>query len=250
MQEKKDGERCVLDHKDGAVKASNKKGLLTFTSSVLEKAALKLPEITMDGEAIGDEFFAFDLLREGDKDLRKEPYEKRLERLEAILKKKAATFPIRLVPTGRTPAEKRALFAKLKAEGREGVVFKNKAAPYVAGRPSSGGNQLKHKFYETCSVVVSRINGKRSVGMDVLSGGSRVDVGNVTVPPNKDLPGVGDIIEVRYLYAYVGGALFQATYLGKRSDVDAEECLIEQLKYKPGTKPPSPKPTSVGTLDF
>jgi bifunctional non-homologous end joining protein LigD len=57
-------------------------------------------------------------------------------------------------------------------------------------------------------------------------------VGNVTIPPNKDVPAVGSVIEVRYLYAYEGGSLYQPTYKGVRDDVDTEECRMNQLIYK------------------
>jgi len=37
---------------------------------------------------------------------------------------------------------------------------------------------------------------------------------------------------VRYLYAYPGGSLYQPVYLGKRDDIDADACIIRQLKFK------------------
>jgi bifunctional non-homologous end joining protein LigD len=60
-----------------------------------------------------------------------------------------------------------------------------------------------------------------------------VTIGNVTIPPNKDIPSVGDIIEVKYLYAYKGGSLYQPSLLKPRPDLRVEECVIGQLKYKP-----------------
>jgi len=41
------------------------------------------------------------------------------------------------------------------------------------------------------------------------------------------------VVEIRYLYAYMGGSLFQPTYLGQRDDVDHQECSTQQLKFKP-----------------
>ena len=40
------------------------------------------------------------------------------------------------------------------------------------------------------------------------------------------------IVEVRYLYAYRGGCVFQPVYLGVRDDIPALECQIDQLKFK------------------
>ena len=121
---------------------------------------------------------------------------------------------------------------RLKAEG---VVFKRHAAPYTPGRPASGGDQLKLKFTATASCIVAKANGtKRSVALMLLDGRKRVAVGNVTVPANKPIPKAGSVIEVRYLYAYPAGSLFQPVCLGQRDDVGPDACTISQLKYKGG----------------
>jgi bifunctional non-homologous end joining protein LigD len=44
------------------------------------------------------------------------------------------------------------------------------------------------------------------------------------------------VIEVRYLYAYPNGALYQPVYQGVREDKNYDECMISQLKYKAGTE--------------
>ncbi len=75
---------------------------------------------------------------------------------------------IRLVTLARTTEEKKALFERLEKEGREGIVFKRLKSLSVPGRPNSGGDWLKFKFYATASVVVCSHNGgKRSVEMSV-----------------------------------------------------------------------------------
>ena len=68
--------------------------------------------------------------------------------------------------------------------------------------------------------------------MVVLDDDARVEVGNVTVYPNQVMPSVGDIVEVKYLYYYPGGSLYQPVLLGVRDDVEPRECIIEQLKTK------------------
>jgi len=67
-----------------------------------------------------------------------------------------------------------------------------------AGRPNSGGNQLKFKFYDTASVIVTKVNDKRSVGISLLDNETAVFMGNVTISVNQEIPKAGDIIEVRY----------------------------------------------------
>ena len=44
-------------------------------------------------------------------------------------------------------------------------------------------------------------------------------------------PGVA-LVEVRYLYAYEGGSLFQPTLKGPRADLTEEAAQLVQLKYK------------------
>ena len=81
-------------------------------------------------------------------------------------------------------------------------------------------------------MIVSTINDKRSVGMSLIEDGKEIFVGNVTISPNKNVPKKDEIIEVRYLYAYKGGSLYQPIFLGVRDDIVRDECLIGQLKFK------------------
>jgi bifunctional non-homologous end joining protein LigD len=124
-------------------------------------------------------------------------------------------------------------FDELKLAKKEGAVFKRLDAPYRPGRPNSGGPQLKHKFYATLSAVVSKINKQRSVEIRLLNGEGWQTAGNVTIPSNHAIPKVGQVVEIRYLYAFrESGVLFQPVYLGPRDDVEQGECLVKQLKYK------------------
>jgi bifunctional non-homologous end joining protein LigD len=60
-----------------------------------------------------------------------------------------------------------------------------------------------------------------------------ISCGNVTIPVGSDFPAVGDIVEVRYLYAFPeSGSLFQPVYLGVRDDIDLKDCSVNQLKWK------------------
>jgi bifunctional non-homologous end joining protein LigD len=69
--------------------------------------------------------------------------------------------------------------------------------------------------------------------LGLYDGETLVSAGNVTIPANHDIPAKGDVVEVRYLYAFKGsGSIYQPVYLGKRSDIPESECVVEQLKYK------------------
>jgi bifunctional non-homologous end joining protein LigD len=85
-------------------------------------------------------------------------------------------------------------------------------------------------------------SGRRSVKLgllgtrtrpDVIKGQPMIPVGNVTIPPNHNIPVAGDVVEVEYLYAYKGGSIYQPVYRGKRTDLDINACTTDQLKYKP-----------------
>jgi bifunctional non-homologous end joining protein LigD len=155
----------------------------------------------------------------------------------AQLNKLAVMFDdaVRIVPLATGYTAKKALYDRLKAENKEGVVFKRLAATFKAGRPSKGGDMLKFKFYAECSVKVKAgREGKRSVGLEILGeDGNWIDIGNVTIPPNKEVPEIGDIVEIKYLYvAGPGGDLYQPIYKEVRDDIDESECTVKQLKYK------------------
>ena len=228
-QEKKDGQRrLVVSELKGAIFGLNKKG----TSVPLPRMIIQSinNNCILDGEIIGDKLFVFDLLSFEGQDLKNRSYEERIMRLNIM------TFGenIEVVETAFTTAEKRKLFNRLKAENKEGIVFKKKNAPHKPGRPASGGDQLKFKFYNTATFIVDNITkGKRSVGLKLISGQELVKIGKVTIPPNHQIPEIGALVEVRYLYAFEGGCIFQPVYLGLREDSDLTDATIEQLVYKP-----------------
>jgi hypothetical protein len=110
---------------------------------------------------------------------------------------------IRFVRTPLSKEDKKKLFDKIMTENAEGAVFKNLAFPFAAGRPASGGGHLKYKFVGTTSFIVGTVHRiKRSVGLTLINpSGARVPAGNITVPPNQDVPSIGAVVGVRYLYA-------------------------------------------------
>jgi bifunctional non-homologous end joining protein LigD len=230
-QEKHDGKRLLLLRHPLAILAVNKSGLeCGFPKTVQEDAEHVGHTFILDGELVGDTLYAFDLLEHNGEDLRAKPCYDRtmlMERAVAGLKNIVA------VKTAKTASEKRALFASLKEGRREGIVFKDRSAPYKPGRPDKGGSQLKFKFWAsaTCRVLKASAT-KRSVSLELRDGKDWVGVGNCTIPPNHQIPEAGDMVEIKYLYAYKGGSLYQPIYLGKRDDVTEADCLMTQLKYK------------------
>lgn len=233
LQEKHDGVRMMLAKRKGAIAAINKRGLKISPPenycSALQKHFADY-DFIIDGEACGPVFWAFDILKLEDTDCEAMPYEERLVMLGMLLRSGSDHEVIRMVLTAEGARAKQALFEAIKKANGEGVVFKEKLAPYTAGRPNSGGPQLKYKFVESCTCRVVKVNDKRSVMLGVADISGFVTIGNVTIPANHEIPKSGDFVEIQYLYAYKGGSLYQPVYKGKRDDADIDN--ISTLKYK------------------
>lgn len=227
VQEKFNGERRTLDKKEGQIAGGNKKAETVGLPQIIIDSVASHMDIELDGEIIGETLYVFDLLRLNGKDIRKQPLIKRLETLNSL----KFGSNIKVIKTAFTTAEKKKLLQDVKDANGEGIVIKEAAAQYNAGRDNS--TAFKHKLYKTATIKVAAITkGKRSVQMQVMENGSFTEVGAVTIPVNQEVPSVGEYCEVRYLYAYKGGSLFQPTFLFKRDDVDDTDCGIQQLVYK------------------
>jgi bifunctional non-homologous end joining protein LigD len=232
MQEKLDGRRLLIQKDGDQITGINRLGFPAAVPDGIARNAAKYPRsFILDGEAVGDTFHAFDLLTIGPEDMRPLAFSMRYLRMRDMLN--AFDHPhIQAVKIFFTP-ETAGWFQQFKREGKEGVVFKHKDAPYTPGRPNSGGSQLKYKFYETASFIVTKVNDKRSVSLLLFEGEKIRPAGNVTIPPNHDVPEPGTVVECRYLYAFKeSGSIYQPVYLGSRTDIRAAECTTAQLKYK------------------
>lgn len=226
IQQKFDGVRFMLRKSGKKITAFNRKGKPASVPNLVADEALKNDaDFLIDGELIGDVMYAFDILELDGNCIRDAKLKDRSKILQETI---THSDNIQLVPL-TTGKKKTSLYKAAQKSNGEGVVFKHLDARYNVGRPASGGNYLKYKFYATASCIVSQVNQKRSVALELHCG---TPVGNVTIPPNHELPGKGDVVEVKYLYAYKGGSLYQPTYLGVRDDIDRDECLVGQLKFK------------------
>jgi len=241
MQEKYNGKRMIIVAKDGTIKAINRKGLeCGFPSEVefdIRALTLTHPKgFVLDGECVGTTFNIFDALEFDGKDMRGEYVETRLKWLASNLSAIIAANKlkaVKVVPTAWTQTEKKALYDAVKVANGEGVVLKERAATYRAGRTETW---MKVKFWATASFLVTKVNDKRSVALGLLDDSDTsnvVAVGNCTIPAGHPIPKQDDIIEVRYLYAHKGGSVYQPQYEGVRDDLSVDACLMSQLKYKP-----------------
>lgn len=236
MQQKADGVRQIIIRAGDRITASNRKCLIAPLASTIEAAVRSIPtrdeaDFVLDGEAVGESYVAFDVLRFGGLDLRGTTARARFDVLDALLSA-ASHSTLKRIRTAFSRAEKWKLFTALQVEKAEGVVFKRLAATYAAGRPAGKGDHLKFKFYATATLGVMTVNGKRSVQLGAWTSQHWEFVGNVTIPANHAIPQTGDLVEVKYLYRFPGGSLYQPIYLGLRTDKDIPDRL-STLKSKP-----------------
>lgn len=233
-QEKFDGERRGVIRPVGTAYGANRKGLSVALpeplAATIERVA---PDTILDAEHVGDTLYIFDILRLAGQDTTSLPLRQRLESLASLSPIFHDCPNVIIAETATTTPAKLALLERVKAGAGEGMVFKRADVPYAAGRPNSGGDWLKHKLYKTLSAIVARQNDQRSVALELLEpDGTRITVGNVTIPANQPIPAIGAVVEIRYLYAYPEGALYQPVYLGERQDIAPAECLATQREFK------------------
>jgi bifunctional non-homologous end joining protein LigD len=240
MQTKADGvRRQVRKDARGEIVGINRRGLVVpVEANLLEELKLiPLRTFLIDGELVGDKLWAFDLL-DADGDIRSTPYEQRFSDLAQALGDAhrqnlgyGRLRHIETVPTW-TGKAKSVSFEILKADLAEGVVFKLLSAPYRAGK---NGQHKKFKFVKTLTakVLAVRENGKDSVTLGLVEDGQWLTVGRTTAIGQGPYQ-VGDLVEVRYLYATEGRQLFQSVLLGRRDDITEAECTVSQLVFKQG----------------
>jgi len=230
LQEKIDGRRLLIKKEGATIQGINRNGLFTgFPNSIAEVLRETDDDFILDGECVGETFHAFDLLSWNGESWTKRGYGRRIQGLIALLGGYVGDYIV-IVETVFEEEQKLATLKGLEECGAEGVVLKLRSAEYTPGRPASCGPALKYKFTTTGSFIVARVNECRSVSVKLYDEDSTL--GNVAIPPNHSVPDVGAVVEVRYLYAFRRGSLFQPVYLGERDDCEPHECLVNQLKFK------------------
>ncbi|MGY3592428.1 bifunctional non-homologous end joining protein LigD [Bradyrhizobium sp. USDA 4341] len=234
---KHDGERRMLIVEAGTVIGGNRKGqTVAVTKAIAEPAATFEHDVVLDGEQVANRFVYFDILSLDGRDLRQKPLEERGSLMRSGNFDRGRN--IVMVERAIGAAAKRELVDRVRAGRGEGIVFKRLDATYDPGKPGSDATWFKFKFWQSCSCIIEKVNVKRSVALVLLEeDGTRLSVGNVTIPVSEEVPGVDDVVEVSYLYAFDGGSLFQPIYLGKRSDIDPAECLTSQRVFKKPEEP-------------
>ena len=191
----------------------------------------------LDGELMGDTYRVFDILSFNGDSVTELSFLDRYGILEAALAPRYREPSNRahelLARTEFKAKYKTAMLAQAKVENWEGVILRNISMHYASALRGLAVQKLK--FWDSCTCTVLEINAKRSIQLGLLgASGTLENVGNCTVPVNQIIPEVGQLVEVRYLYAYEGGSLVQPTLLCVRHDVPVD--LRSSLRNVPPEK--------------
>jgi hypothetical protein len=249
MQQKRDGRFLRVIKRDGEIFGLNKKNDRTAVPAkfLADLKRLDLESFDIAGENEGDFFPVWDALDLGGP-LTKIPNISRFEKLLLALGSIEPRHAVYPVPTWFATSTKTPAFRQLKKDRAEGVAFKRADALYHAGE----GPHRKFKWTATASCIVTAIHvkkvgtkpgcykpdpGKSNAAVALLNGsGKLVPVGEVSTIGRDDIK-VGDIVEIRYLYATEASQLTQPRMIEcggayVRTDVKRERCTLSQLKYK------------------
>jgi bifunctional non-homologous end joining protein LigD len=233
-QVKHDGHRRLFKTAEGTALGINRRKLIVPLPGAIADAAQSLDsDAIVDGELVQNQtLFVFDAQRLNGKDLTKLRFVERAETLKSAMRAIESPALVYVPYCVGSEAECTAFVEDARAREEEGVVVTEINAPYRDGRPATGGQSLKFKFWNTLSAVCLAHNEQNSVVMGLLdANGDWIDVGNVTV---TSYPPIGAIMEIRYQYAFPlpGGCLNQPTFRMLRDDIDAADCTVNQLVFK------------------
>lgn len=250
MQTKYDGVRAFVIANDTQIYGANRKGqriaLPLNVAQWAKERAERHGRFVLDGELVGEMYCVFDILEFNSNWITRRPYQFRLSALATLMR--VSSPCVILAETAKTPNDKSVLLKHLQRARAEGVVFKRLDAPYTPGRNPT---QVKLKFWESATFVVRGHNaGVRSIELGLLDtdGHTIKSWGNCTIHSNQAVPPVGAIVDVKYLY--VDDNVYQPQYLGERADASLNDCVVSQLKFKPGSRHTAPPLEQINTRDL
>lgn len=198
-EEKIDGMRLQIIKTGNVVSGWTRNGVeWTVPHAVRAQCFEYENDFHVDGELVGEYFFAFDVISWRGTEAASRPMVERRAILRAL--------PFQTVRQATTEATKRALVDSVRAEGGEGVVFKPRGA-YSDGRAYG----IKVKFYLTEQVRVESI--------DIARGVAATKMGNVSFPLNCQWPKAGEMIEVRFDRLSAKGKMVRPVFQRVRADL-------------------------------
>lgn len=195
--------------------------------------------VVYDGELVEDKLWLFDLLYLDGLITPQSPYRDRRKLLQSMYDGQLMGLPddivdhfqrsVGIVPIAKHEEKKKELTFRILKSGGEGVMLKDKEAPYRQGVRSR--DVRKVKFVSEADVIVSEVGreGKDSLRLHIYRDGKLVEVGACS-SIGKEPVEVGDVIVVRYLYLGSDERLVQPRMMRKREDKEQQDCTWDQLK--------------------
>jgi bifunctional non-homologous end joining protein LigD len=240
-QVKHDGERRAVIMSGTKITGANRLGFEVPIRDDIYKELDDLNNLhpfnfTLDCEDMGDHYVIFDVMDEGENECFSYRA-KRLNNLAAAIEEQGYKhLKVERAYCCNFRSNMVDFIKKARSNREEGVVFRDGSKVYTPGKGTKNGAAFKLKFYSDCTCRVGSVHpSKRSIGLQLFNEkGLGVDVGNCTIPMNHRMPNVYDLVDIKYLYAYKGGSLYQPIYKGKRLDLDDSAAVLSQLKYKKG----------------
>lgn len=233
-QQKLDGDRVMFHVLNGKVTALNRNGEIrvNLVPARVRRQFEGMPgEWVFDGELMADgTFWLFDMPVAAPHIDPSRPYEYRLVVLERFFAGWGPDPCIRLLPTARTTEAKATLIERTLRQDGEGVVLKDTAAPYRPGKRST--SMLKLKFWHSADCVVTAVSpeGRANCLVSMYEAGRLIEPTSVGTA-GKARVHVGDVVEVKYLYATDIRQLFQPELMRVRDDKAPTECTADQLVF-------------------
>lgn len=233
-QEVFDGKRVLIHKRHHSVTATNKQGKPCVIPACVTAMVGKLHgDCTLDGTLCGDVYHAADMLWNEGHDYRHQPYGRRLLSLRAHVGNRLGNLCV--VHTVHGMRDVRKLFEELKDRKAEGMSYRDKCMPHVAG--DAHRIYLRFEFQPVCACIVLEHVANRSVELVLYKDdgtGAGWRMGTVTIPSDEPLPILGAVVEVAYKHAAgPSGPLIEPQYidLSERANKD---CIIgrSNLRYR------------------
>lgn len=241
MEQKLDGVRITARLENGKLSAFSRNGTRALLPALIREELKSLVQPHpgtwhFDGELCDDQYHIFDVVENPTGQIDTLPWSERRAVLDRLFyphqTTSASSLHVRATNWLVRPSDKSCWMEMLLDEGAEGAIFKNINSKYSGKRT---GLWLKFKFTKTIDVVVVKLQrGGKEESMDIglyegekmwLVGGCRI------LPQFLGHVKVGDVVEVRYLYATDNRKLYQPSMIRIRDDKSPTECDFSQMKF-------------------
>jgi ATP-dependent DNA ligase len=135
---------------------------------------------------------------------------------------------IHLVAEAKTTDEKKELFTNTLLRGSEGIVVKHRYAAYDIGRRTNAVIKIKHVKTVDCVVMATNTGGVENAELGMYENGMLRQVGACSMIGKPDVI-IGEVVEVKCLYATDGNWLYQPRFMRPRPDKTAADCDFSQV---------------------